>query len=451
MPPPGGAGANGGGGGIAALPAPRARLLPLLDDGGRRINAALVPPSKRFGKDFLSDGEDGWGRWDGARAGKVRRTCAWRRCLPCTWRQAPRGCPGWRPNGACCPPPPAPRLLPFLSTSVCCPETRPLSRSACAQWRSWWGLQPMMSGTACPAGSASPPWMRVRPGCRVQAGGQGRAGRGRGASRAAGARAQPARCGCSGRSGRSAHTSASTPPMLPRALPPIHSPARSRPRAARIRRAARHRAHPPPVSAPPTDLCTSKPAVARELHGSAMLPAIWFIFSRRDCDLAARHLELHGLQLTSPEGAPCCLKICAVCRAVLFAELCCAVLCCAVLCCAVLCCAVLCCAVLCCAVLCCAVLCCAVPALQSAPPSGPSWTPCPRHLLTHAPTAPACLPACLPCRARRHPGRAGRPGGGAARGGQGGVRGGAAAGRGRAPRRLPARLEGAGGAPVPAG
>lgn len=34
-----------------------------------------------------------------------------------------------------------------------------------------------------------------------------------------------------------------------------------------------------------------------------MLPAIWFIFSRRDCDLAARHLDMHGVVLTSAEGA----------------------------------------------------------------------------------------------------------------------------------------------------
>lgn len=34
-----------------------------------------------------------------------------------------------------------------------------------------------------------------------------------------------------------------------------------------------------------------------------MLPAIWFIFSRRECDLAARHLDMHGVQLTSAEGA----------------------------------------------------------------------------------------------------------------------------------------------------
>ena len=33
-----------------------------------------------------------------------------------------------------------------------------------------------------------------------------------------------------------------------------------------------------------------------------MLPAIWFIFSRRECDLAARQLAMHGVQLASNEG-----------------------------------------------------------------------------------------------------------------------------------------------------
>ena len=34
-----------------------------------------------------------------------------------------------------------------------------------------------------------------------------------------------------------------------------------------------------------------------------MLPAIWFIFSRKECDLAAKQLEIHGVTLTTPEGA----------------------------------------------------------------------------------------------------------------------------------------------------
>lgn len=49
---------------------------------------------------------------------------------------------------------------------------------------------------------------------------------------------------------------------------------------------------------PPTHGC----AVTLEMSKAGMLPAIWFIFSRRDCDLAARQLELHGVQLTSAEG-----------------------------------------------------------------------------------------------------------------------------------------------------
>ncbi|PSC72530.1 DEAD-box ATP-dependent RNA helicase chloroplastic isoform B [Micractinium conductrix] len=42
-------------------------------------------------------------------------------------------------------------------------------------------------------------------------------------------------------------------------------------------------------------------AVALALHERAMLPAIWFIFSRRECDLAARHLDMHVVSLTSAE------------------------------------------------------------------------------------------------------------------------------------------------------
>jgi len=43
--------------------------------------------------------------------------------------------------------------------------------------------------------------------------------------------------------------------------------------------------------------------VALALQRAQMLPAIWFIFSRRECDLAARHLDLHDVTLTTPEGA----------------------------------------------------------------------------------------------------------------------------------------------------
>jgi superfamily II RNA helicase len=48
-------------------PAP-ARLLPLLNEGGRKINPALLPPRARFA---LDDEGEAWGRWDGASRGKV--------------------------------------------------------------------------------------------------------------------------------------------------------------------------------------------------------------------------------------------------------------------------------------------------------------------------------------------------------------------------------------------
>lgn len=48
-------------------------------------------------------------------------------------------------------------------------------------------------------------------------------------------------------------------------------------------------------------MCSSN-AVTHELHKAGMLPAIWFIFSRRECDLAARQLAMHGVQLASNEG-----------------------------------------------------------------------------------------------------------------------------------------------------
>ncbi|KAL4443480.1 hypothetical protein ABPG75_011217 [Micractinium tetrahymenae] len=62
----GGGARGGGGGGPAALPArPAARLLPLLEEGGgRRINPALLPPSKRFGGELGAFSDDEWGRWD---------------------------------------------------------------------------------------------------------------------------------------------------------------------------------------------------------------------------------------------------------------------------------------------------------------------------------------------------------------------------------------------------
>lgn len=75
--------------------------------------------------------------------------------------------------------------------------------------------------------------------------------------------------------------------------------------------------HAPPTHAPPTHpptcLFTPPTAVALELHAQQMLPAIWFIFSRRECDLAARHLELHGVQLTSSDGGWACRLLWAGC------------------------------------------------------------------------------------------------------------------------------------------
>lgn len=72
-----GGGARRGGGGLAAVPPqPAARLLPLLDEaGGRRINPALLPPSKRFGGDMDGLSDDDWGRWD--KKGKVRAGLGW--------------------------------------------------------------------------------------------------------------------------------------------------------------------------------------------------------------------------------------------------------------------------------------------------------------------------------------------------------------------------------------
>ena len=61
-------GSGDGGGSGAAAPSPGARLLPLLDPSGRRINPALLPPAKRFGEEGA---DEEWGRWDGARRAKV--------------------------------------------------------------------------------------------------------------------------------------------------------------------------------------------------------------------------------------------------------------------------------------------------------------------------------------------------------------------------------------------
>lgn len=59
---------SGGGGGASSGASPGARLLPLLDPSGRRINPALLPPEKRFSEEAF---DDEWGRWDGLRRAKV--------------------------------------------------------------------------------------------------------------------------------------------------------------------------------------------------------------------------------------------------------------------------------------------------------------------------------------------------------------------------------------------
>ena len=58
----------------------------------------------------------------------------------------------------------------------------------------------------------------------------------------------------------------------------------------------------PPIPPPPPPPPLLLPA-ALELSQRGMLPAIWFIFSRKECDLAAKQLEIHGVTLTTPEGA----------------------------------------------------------------------------------------------------------------------------------------------------
>ena len=150
----------------------------------------------------------------------------------------------------------------------------PLRRCACAQSRSWWGPWGRTSGTTCRAGSASPPWRQ--------------------ASRVA---AEAALCWagrgwqCLGGKDCLLHSMA----RLPRVCAPQHQ------NAAAGKRASAAASCLPTCCLPaaPSHCCC---AVTRELSKAGMLPAIWFIFSRRDCDLAARQLELHGVQLTSAEG-----------------------------------------------------------------------------------------------------------------------------------------------------
>jgi hypothetical protein len=51
----------------------------------------------------------------------------------------------------------------------------------------------------------------------------------------------------------------------------------------------------------------SFPAVVEALRRQGMLPAIVFIFSRRECDVAARVLTERGVNLTTPAGEAGCL------------------------------------------------------------------------------------------------------------------------------------------------
>ncbi|PRW05688.1 DEAD DEAH box helicase, partial [Chlorella sorokiniana] len=139
-----GSGSEAGSSGALSTASPGARLLPLLDPSGRRINPALLPPEKRFSDETF---DDEWGRWDGLRRAKMRM-----------------------------------RTVEELVGAM--------------EGDEWHNL---------------PRWKRIP---SLEAG------------------------KCRGR-------------------------------------------------------------LTHELHKAGMLPAIWFIFSRRDCDLAARQLALHGVQLTS--------------------------------------------------------------------------------------------------------------------------------------------------------
>lgn len=54
--------------------------------------------------------------------------------------------------------------------------------------------------------------------------------------------------------------------------------------------------------------------VVEELRRRAMLPAIWFIFSRRDCDSAAARLYASGVCLTNADGRFTCRVIALILR-----------------------------------------------------------------------------------------------------------------------------------------
>lgn len=42
-----------------------------------------------------------------------------------------------------------------------------------------------------------------------------------------------------------------------------------------------------------------KENIVQHMHRAAMLPAIWFIFSRAQCDQAAKQMQTSGIRLTS--------------------------------------------------------------------------------------------------------------------------------------------------------
>ena len=200
----------------------------------------------------------------------------------------------WRAVVACCslcpapPPGPAPQLLLLLPgaatwswVNLLClchhaPQQRrtggggtrcggPLVACACARWMSWWApcLMWMTTGTSCLAGAASPP---SKPVSALQ--GCGGA------------------CvlGCVG------------------VRRVAWAPARRAPR--RSAGGSLLLLQPPTLSGPPAH----RAAAAETLRAKGMLPAIWFIFSRRDCDVAAAHLASQGVSFTTPEGACACMR-----------------------------------------------------------------------------------------------------------------------------------------------
>lgn len=186
-----GSGSEGSSGGASPGASPGARLLPLLDPSGRRINPALLPPDKRFNEEAF---DEEWGRWDGLRKAKVsglsaRLWCREHRCVRSTYGVF-SVMPGARQGGwdvqvlrkpcrsraakcavLTCPAPHCMRTIEGFLESVdragkrraqsaqataLAPLPPRVCRCACARLRSWLGVWLAMNGTACPAGSASP-------------------------------------------------------------------------------------------------------------------------------------------------------------------------------------------------------------------------------------------------------------------------------------------------------